>query len=374
MDPAHRTRQRLPRRKLPHHILKNYECASYGRWDGDPGGPSSPPPLISANGVTLTSVLVEHFDAFAKEIFARVTNDSREQIDVTMDGAGKRANEDSVLEHEHEYAKRRNGPGLSPDKAASVSISVFLPDNATRAHQVSHNLSDNKYGPTDRAPFIVHMQVSSDCITENAFEVLMKRQVAKIMRSGIIRDVPTSVTDQELKLNLKSSCPVTEKDLTGALLKKAMLNTSFPPRFILNLLGRSSPGKYFFSTILTRFCLLSLESKRAFLASGLATSESFVRVEDCVIRMLTERTRHKMQTSLDYRTPKPLLKVLFLALHPNILSPYVREQMSPDHNPLSHLRREITINSYRTSPISKSFPLVILIITLNHWKKPGGNI
>ena len=103
-----------------------------------------------------------------------------------MDRAAKRANEDSVLEHEHEYAKRRNGPGLSPDKAASVSISVFLPDNATRAHQVSHNLSDNRYGPTDRAPFIVHMQVSSDCITESAFEVLMKRQVAKVVHSDIV--------------------------------------------------------------------------------------------------------------------------------------------------------------------------------------------
>ena len=31
-----------------------------------------------------------------------------------------------------------------------------------------------------------------------------------LMRSGIIRGVPTSVTDQELKLNLKSSCHVTE--------------------------------------------------------------------------------------------------------------------------------------------------------------------
>ncbi|EGI67662.1 hypothetical protein G5I_03707 [Acromyrmex echinatior] len=102
-------------------ILKNCECASHG---GDPGGPSSPPSLVSANGVTFTGVSVEHFDAFAKEIFARTTNDSREQMDVTMDRVAKRANENSVLEHEHEYAKRRNGPGLSPDKAASVSISI----------------------------------------------------------------------------------------------------------------------------------------------------------------------------------------------------------------------------------------------------------
>ena len=145
----------------------------------------SPPPLVSANGGTLTSVSVEHFDAFAKEIFARATNDSREQMDVTMNRTAKRVNEDSVLEYEHEYAKRRNGPGLSPDKAASVSISVFLPDNATRAHQVSHNLSDNRYGPTDRAPFIVHMQVNSDCITESAFEVLMKTQVASALRYNI---------------------------------------------------------------------------------------------------------------------------------------------------------------------------------------------
>ena len=102
-----------------------------GGGTGDPGGPSSPPPLISANGVTLTSVSVVHFDAFAKEIFARATNDSREQMDVTIDRAAKRANEDSAFEHEHEYAKRRNGPSPSPDKVASISAS--LSDNAAHA-------------------------------------------------------------------------------------------------------------------------------------------------------------------------------------------------------------------------------------------------
>ena len=67
---------------------------------GDPGGSLSLPPLVFANGVTLTSVSVEHFDTFAKEILARATNDTCEQMDVTNDRA---ANESSVLEHEHEY-------------------------------------------------------------------------------------------------------------------------------------------------------------------------------------------------------------------------------------------------------------------------------
>ena len=97
-----------------------------------------------ANGVTLTSVSVEHFDAFAKEILARATNDTREQMDVTIDRAAKRANENSVLEHEHEYAKRRNGPGPNPDKATSVSVSVPLSDNVARAQQASYNLFDHK--------------------------------------------------------------------------------------------------------------------------------------------------------------------------------------------------------------------------------------
>ncbi|KAG5345820.1 EBP2 protein, partial [Acromyrmex heyeri] len=52
----------------------------------------------------------------------------------------------------------------------SLSLSLCL-----TAQQASHNLSDNRYGPTDREPFIVHMQVRSDCITESAFEVLMTR-------------------------------------------------------------------------------------------------------------------------------------------------------------------------------------------------------
>ena len=65
---------------------------STGGGTGDRGGPSSPPSLVSANGVTLTSVSVEHFDAFAKEILARATNDTREQMDVTIDRAAKRAN------------------------------------------------------------------------------------------------------------------------------------------------------------------------------------------------------------------------------------------------------------------------------------------
>ena len=80
------------------------------------------------NGITLTSVSVEYFDAFVKEIRA---NDTYEQMDVTIDRAAKRANEDSAFEHEHEYAKRRNGPSPSPDKVASTSAS--LSDNAAHA-------------------------------------------------------------------------------------------------------------------------------------------------------------------------------------------------------------------------------------------------
>ncbi|EGI69329.1 hypothetical protein G5I_01912 [Acromyrmex echinatior] len=91
----------------------------------------------------------------------------------------------------HEHAKHRNGPGPSPDKAASVSVSASLSDNAAQ------------------------------------------------------QGVPTSVisTDQELKLNLKSSCPITE-------IKR------------LNRIG---------------------------------TSESFVRVDrdaSCVARMFIKKTRH----------------------------------------------------------------------------------
>ncbi|EGI68432.1 hypothetical protein G5I_02914 [Acromyrmex echinatior] len=108
---------------------------------GDPGGSLSLPPLVFANGVTLTSVSVEHFDTFAKEILIGATNDMCEQMDVTIDRAAKRANESLVLEREHEYAKRRNGPG--PDKVTSVSVSVPLSDSSARAQQASHNLSGN---------------------------------------------------------------------------------------------------------------------------------------------------------------------------------------------------------------------------------------
>ena len=69
---------------------------------GDPVGSPSPPSLVSANGITLTSISVEHFDTFAKEILARATNDMCEQMNVTIDRAVKRVNESSVLEHEHE--------------------------------------------------------------------------------------------------------------------------------------------------------------------------------------------------------------------------------------------------------------------------------
>ncbi|EGI58252.1 hypothetical protein G5I_13686 [Acromyrmex echinatior] len=170
-----------------------------------------------------------------------------------MDRAAKRANEDSVLEHEHEY------------------------------------------GPTDRTPFIVHMQVSSDCITESAFEVLMKRQVAKVVHSDIVS------------------------------MKKV------------------SRGK------------ISVEMRTYEAANNLVTTQTSSRQENA---------------DISRSSPKSLLKVLLLA--PNILSPYVREQMSPDNNPLSHLRREITINSYRISPISKSFPLSLEEARREYLISPNG--
>ncbi|KAG5329018.1 NOB1 protein, partial [Acromyrmex heyeri] len=138
------------------------------------------------------------------------------------------------------------------------------------------------------------MQVSSDCITESAFEVLMKRQVAKvvhsdivsmkkvscgkisvemctyeaannlvtnpdlikgysifiptfkIMRSDIIRGVPTSVTDQELKLNLKSSCPVTEiKRLNRRVVKEGGVEYTPSTSVNIKFAGQILPRQVF---------------------------------------------------------------------------------------------------------------------------------
>ncbi|EGI63734.1 hypothetical protein G5I_07871 [Acromyrmex echinatior] len=51
-----------------------------GGGPGDPDRSSPPPPLISANNITLISVSIEYFDAFAKEILARTTNDTCKQL------------------------------------------------------------------------------------------------------------------------------------------------------------------------------------------------------------------------------------------------------------------------------------------------------
>ncbi|XP_011052873.1 PREDICTED: uncharacterized protein LOC105145174 isoform X3 [Acromyrmex echinatior] len=81
-------------------------------------------------------------------------------MDVTIDRAAKRANENSVLEHEHEYA-------ITPTRNAvmdrvrtrtklllSLSLSLYL----TMWHVLNRLLTTSlTTNPTDRASFI-HMQ------------------------------------------------------------------------------------------------------------------------------------------------------------------------------------------------------------------------
>ncbi|EGI69124.1 hypothetical protein G5I_02160 [Acromyrmex echinatior] len=67
------------------------------------------------------------------------------------------------------------------------------------------------------------------------------------MRSGIIRGIPTSVTDQELKLNLKSSCYVIEiKRLNRRVVKKS--GVEYTPFTSVNLkfAGQILPRQFLF--------------------------------------------------------------------------------------------------------------------------------
>jgi len=66
------------------------------------------------------------------------------------------------------------------------AISIAASDELSQSECVLHKLANKKYGSNDHASFIMLAQVETNRITEQAYEILMKRQVAKIVCTDIV--------------------------------------------------------------------------------------------------------------------------------------------------------------------------------------------
>ncbi|KYN19123.1 hypothetical protein ALC57_08549 [Trachymyrmex cornetzi] len=155
--------------------------------------------------------------------------------------------------------------------------------DANNTQPLTSAITSNRYGKTDHAPFIVHIHAKIEHITESSYEVMMKRQVSRIIssglcsikkigrgkiavemrnfyfanalasnkdldkhglfafiplhrtvRSGIIRGIPTSITDQDLRSDLRSTSKIIE---IKRLNKRITINgkTDFVPSTTVNL-------------------------------------------------------------------------------------------------------------------------------------------
>lgn len=81
-------------------------------------------------------------------------------------------------------SKRMNKEIKATDKQDSLPVTLTNKDASNK--QLSINaVTSNRYGNADHALFIVHVHAKNEHITEPSYEVMMKRQVSRIIPSDI---------------------------------------------------------------------------------------------------------------------------------------------------------------------------------------------